>query len=192
VDADGFDVVFDDRQALVPMQLKSVVGGGKASGWKIRRSLLRPALEQTDVFGFESSPSGTGRGGGVILTTATAIGESVRVKYAYTDLVILSAIWMGVVERPKPQRDRLIMLRQQLEEDPKGSVEMPRSAFITAGTPGQLLALAGLSSHVDGSWRHHMFDLLRHEHLGTPPAAPPDKLRQLVSSALRALADPPV
>lgn len=191
VDADGFDVVFDDRQALVPMQLKSVVAGGKASGWTIRRSLIRPAPEQADVFGFESSPAGTGRGGGVILTTVTAAGESVRVKYAYTDLVILSAIWMDIVKRPKPQRTRLLTLRRQFEEDPKGSVEIPRSAFMTAGSAGQLLALAGLSSHVDNSWRHHMLDLLRHQHLGVPTPGPPDELRNLVSAGLRSLADEP-
>src|SRR5690348_16596495 len=51
VDADGFDIIFDDRDRLVPIQLKSVTNNGKASSWEIRRSLLRPKIEETQLFG---------------------------------------------------------------------------------------------------------------------------------------------
>src|SRR5678815_4264887 len=82
VDADGFDVIFDDRDRLVAMQLKSIVADGKAADWKIRRSLVRPRVEDADVFGFKSPRSGVGRGGGVILSTATAVGEGIEVVYS--------------------------------------------------------------------------------------------------------------
>lgn len=83
VDADGFDVIFDDRDRLVAMQLKSMVAGGKAADWKIRRSLLRPRAEDADIFGFKYPRSAAGRGGGVILTTSTAVGEAIEVVYSY-------------------------------------------------------------------------------------------------------------
>ena len=104
VDADGFDVIFDDRDRLVAIQLKSVVTGGKVAGWKIRRSLLRPKPEEAGVFGFECSPNGTGRGGGVIRITAMAVGEKVEVDYSYTDIMVLSVLWSGIIDRPQPQK----------------------------------------------------------------------------------------
>lgn len=65
LDGDGFDVILDDRDRLVPIQLKSVIRGGKAAGWDVRRSLIRPKPEDADLYGFEPSPTGTGRGGAV-------------------------------------------------------------------------------------------------------------------------------
>jgi hypothetical protein len=91
VDSDGFDVIVDDRDRLVPIQLKSIVKGGKVSQWKIRRKLIRPEPEFAELYGFESSPNGVGRAGGVILTTVVAAGEAkVDVWYAYTDVDVLS------------------------------------------------------------------------------------------------------
>src|SRR6202035_109436 len=97
VDGDGFDVIFDDRDRLVAIQLKSIVAGGKAGSWKIRRSLLRPKPEEADLFGFELSPNGAGRGGGVILITAVVAGAKVEVSYSYTDIMILSVLWEEVI-----------------------------------------------------------------------------------------------
>jgi hypothetical protein len=191
VDADGFDVIFDDRDRLVAMQLKSRVAHGRTAGWKIRRSLLRPRPEDTDIFGFGSLSSGAGRGGGVILTTATAVGETVEVAYSYTDLVVLSALWSNIVERPNPQRRRLSRLRRELESESTGSVEIPRSAFVKAGTPTQLLALAGLHSCIESAWRSRMLDLLRHENLKAELPVPARSLRRQVALDLEKLTRPP-
>jgi hypothetical protein len=184
VDADGFDVVFDDRDRLVAIQLKSVVGGGKAAGWDIRRSLLRPQPEETEVFGFAPSPTGSGRGGGVILITADAVGGAIRVRYSYTDIVVLSVLWEDIVSKPEPQRARLKKLRQELEADTSGSVRVPRSAFFSAATPQQLLALAGLHSSVDNSWRFQTITLLKHLHLQRPLRCPEADLRRMIREQL--------
>jgi hypothetical protein len=185
VDADGFDVIFyDDQDRLVAIQLKSIVTGGKAASWKIRRTLLRPKPEEADLFGFEPSS----RGGGVILTTASAINAKVEVKYSYTDIVILSVLWAQIIKRPKPQQDRLRHLRKELESDSAGSVKLPRSAFVQAGTPAKLLAVMGLHSDVQSNWRKHMWQLLRHENLGTDLPAPVTGLRTSIAAEFRELA----
>lgn len=188
VDADGFDVIFDDRDRLVPTQLKSVGRNGKAASWRIRRSLLRPKMEEADLFGFESSPSGTGRGGGVILTTVEAAGESIKVEYRYTDIMVLSVLWTGIIDRPQPQQDRLRRLRRDLESESTGSVEVPRSAFLPAATPAKLLAIMGLHSHVQSHWRSHMSHLLKHTYLQGDLSAPAAVLEQRVADEIRALA----
>jgi hypothetical protein len=47
-------------------------------------------VQESNICGFEFSPFGTGRKGGVILTTTMANGEAVEVRYAYTDFVATS------------------------------------------------------------------------------------------------------
>lgn len=188
VDADGFDVIFDDRDRLVAIQLKSVHASGKVGGWKVHRSLLRPNAEEVDLFGFEPSPSGTGRGGGVILTIASeAAGQTVGVSYYYTDIMILSVLWEGVIPRPRPQQLRLARLRSELQAEPKGSVELPRSAFLYAASPAKLLALMGLHSHSQGVWRLQMSQLLRHKNLGALLPAPVERLRTGIAAELSGL-----
>jgi len=187
VDCDGFDVIFDDRKRLVAMQLKSRVARGGTAGWKIRRSLLRPRPEEADLFGPEFSGGAAGRGGGVILTTATAVGETVDVTYSYTDMVVLSALWSNIVERKNAERLRLSRLRCELASTDSGSVEIPRSPFLKAGSPIQLLALAGLQSNINSEWRTHMLELLRHEHQKARLSTPVKVLRQKISVALDGL-----
>lgn len=182
VDADGFDVIFDDGDRLVPVQLKSVVAGGKAKGWDIRRSLLRPEPDEADLFGFEPSPSGTGRGGGVIRITAEASGEAVSVTYSYTDIAVLSLLWGGILSRPDSQVKRLARLRNELESEPSGEVSLPRSAFLHAPSPSALLALAGLHSAINTAWRNQLRMILRQENLNVTAPAPLDHLRTAIAN----------
>jgi hypothetical protein len=191
VDADGFDVILDDRDRLVAIQVKSVVVGGKTADWKIYRSLLRPRPEEAGLFGFEGSPSGTGRGGGVILTTATVVGEDIEVKYMYSDILVLSVFWLAVIDLPQPQKDRLCRLRNELVTHADGSVALPRSAFLKAATPAKLLGLMGLHSHVQSNWRLQMLELLKHENLRADLPAPAAILRSGIADELQRLANQP-
>lgn len=176
VDCDGVDVIFDDGYRVVPIQLKSIVKGGKASDWSVHRTLLRPKPEATELYGFETSP--TGRGGGVILTTVEAVDEAtLDVAYAYTDIDVLSAIWFGILDCPDPQNKRLQQLRKELQSDPKGSVDLPRSAFLRARSPQHLLAVMGLTSCFERSWRLDLQSLLAQLH----PHRQPTQARQAVS-----------
>jgi hypothetical protein len=178
VDSDGFDVILDDRDRLVPIQIKSIVKGGRARGWKIRRTLIRPEPEAVELYGFESSPHGVGRAGGVILTTVAATSEAtVDVTYAYTDIDILSMMWMDIIPRSPKQKEGLRRLRNELESDPHGSVELPRYAFLRVSSPEHLLALAGLLSRVDNPLRLQLRKLLVQRHFGRESDIPDDTLR---------------
>lgn len=166
VDSDGFDVILDDRDRLVPIQLKSMVKKGKASKWDVHRTLIRPEVGAAELYGFEPSPTGVGRQGGVILTKVETAGESkLQVSYAYTDIDVLSALWLGILPRASTQKKRLRRLRIDLEREPGGTVELPTSAFLTVPSPDHLLALMGLHSRMDRPWRLQLQALLRQQHL---------------------------
>jgi hypothetical protein len=163
VDSDGFDVIFDDRDRLVPLQLKSIHSKGKARSWDIHRSLLRPEPEYADLFGFEASPNGTGRGGGVVLTTVAAETDTVSVTYSFTDISILTLKWRGIIGATKLQQEKLLKLKRDLQLESSGTVKLPRSAFIPCKSPAHLLAVAGLHSTIETSWRHLLLEFLRAE-----------------------------
>ena len=146
VDRDGFDLILDDRDRLLPLQLKSVIGGGRAAKWAMHRSLLRPERREVEWFGFEPSPCGEGRGGGVCLIEIQSNEASVDIIYRFTDICILAAIWLGLIQRSAASKKRLDKLRIDLAAHPNGKVNVSRSAFVRARTPEALLALAGLHS----------------------------------------------
>lgn len=163
VDSDGFDVIFDDHDRLVPLQLKSMHSSAKAGSWKIHRSLIRPQREYANLYGFENSPLGVGRGGGVVLTTAAASNGSVSVTYSYTDVAILTLKWKEITPALEAQRQRLQKLRNDLQSDVAGKVDVPRSAFISCPTLDHLLASAGLKSRLNTSWRDRLVEFLEAE-----------------------------
>jgi len=65
-----------------------------------------------------------------------------------------------------------------------GMVEIPRSAFLRASTPIKLLALAGLRSCINSTWRSKMLALLRHENLDGKPSGNVERLRDQIASEL--------
>lgn len=187
VDGDGFDVILDDRDRLVPIQVKSVIRGGKAASWSVHRSLIRPKAEESDLYGFEFPPSGAGRAGGVIVTTVAAGDIAVQASYSYTDIDVLSALWLGLIRRSDPQKRRLERLRVELQKAPSGVVKLSRSAFVTAASPEHLLALAGLHSRLETAWRLQLRSLLRHLYLHGETPAPPDVLRKSIIEGIAKL-----
>ena len=151
---------------------------------------LRPRAEDADVFGFNTPRYGAGRAGGVILMTATAIGEEIDVVYFYTDIFVLSALWSNIVERPAPQRRRLLRLRTELDSETTGFVAIPRSAFVKASTPIKLLALAGLRSCVNSAWRSQMLALLQPQNRPGKVSVDEECLRVQIACELNALSQP--
>jgi hypothetical protein len=195
VDRDGFDLILDDRDHLVPLQLKSVISGGRAQSWSIHRRLLRPERRDVELFGFEPSPFGEGRGGGVVLLSLHPHEADMSVRYRYTDINVLSALWLGLFRLPKQSVACLKRLRGNLEAKPSGRVALPRSAFITARSPEHLLALAGLHSRVGpGAWPHYLRLLLAHSNHHSPRElpAPAETLRAELGSCLSQLVTEPI
>jgi len=163
VDSDGFDLILDDRDRLLPLQLKSVVFGGRAAKWSIHRKLLRPERHEIEWFGFEPSPCGEGRGGGVLLAEVSTDGISVGLSYRYTDLRILTAFWLDLIPVLPQTKARLQRLRSELESQPSGKVALPKTAFVKAKSPEHLLALAGLHSRFENTWPNMLCRLARFE-----------------------------
>lgn len=188
VDSDGFDVILDDRDRLVPIQLKSIIEGGRARRWKIRRTLIRPEPQAAELYGFESSPNGVGRGGGVILTTVS-VGEKAKVdvRYAYTDIDVLSAMWLDILPVSAAQKVPLARLRSELVSDAGGLVTLPRSCFLPAASSEHLLSLCGLHSRVEQPWRLQLRNLLGQLYLGRPSTVPAEALRKTIRGHLNIL-----
>lgn len=184
VDSDGFDLILDDRERLLPLQLKSRILGGKASKWAIHRKLIRPKPHEIEWFGFDPSPCGEGRGGGVILIEVKANESTTEVIYHYTDIRILTAFWLNLINVGTPTKRRLDRLRIELNEKSGGKVNVPRTAFVRARSPEHLLALAGLQSRLNTSWPHLLDQLARHTFEGTTLPAPEDCIRKLLQDDL--------
>lgn len=188
VDADGFDLIIDDRDKLLPIQLKSVVKSGKAADWSIYRNLLRPEPDEAELYGFDPAPTGEGRNGGVVLITVTAQTDiEVGVSYSHIDIDVLSLVWHEILPKPLPQRERLLRLRRELEVEPGGDVEVPRSAFLPVPSAEHLLALAGLHSRIQQSWRLHLRKILRETHFGEKSETPTEHLKSTIRAEISQL-----
>lgn len=187
IDSDGVDVILDDKQTMVPIQLKARMASGKTSDWSVHRSVLRPRMEEVDLFGFESSPAGEGRRGGVVLmkVTAGSDGASVRIEYEYTDVYVLCAFWLDVLSKPKPSMNLIRKLHSELQAHSLGSVFIPSSAFIKAPTLDDLLMHAGLHTNKEPNWKYDMRRLLEIVHLDEKHSGyTEEQLRTRIRSAL--------
>ena len=187
VDSDGFDLILDDRDRFLPLQLKSVISGGKVAQWSIHRKLLRPEIHEIEWFGFEPSPCGEGRGGGVLLIEVKPKESTTDVIYRYTDLRILTAFWFGLIKISSASEKRLKRLRHELTAEPSGKVKVPRSAFLPVKSPEHLLALAGLHSRHSTSWPNLLYRLARHINVGDELPAPENKVREMIKEDIKKL-----
>jgi hypothetical protein len=188
VDSDGFDIILDDRDRFLPLQIKSVMTGGRTAQWAIHRKLLRPEIHEIEWFGFEPSSCGEGRGGGVLLVEVTPHEYTMDVTYLYTDLRILTAYCLDLISISAASKKRLSMLRSELAAASGGKVNVPRSAFLKARSPEHLLALAGLHSRYTNSWPHLLYELARHRYERRRLHASEKTVRAMVQKDLEALA----
>lgn len=190
VDHDGFDVILDDRQMLRKFQVKSVLGNTAA--WDIHKWLLRPEIYSADQFGFESSPTGIGQEGGVILMTGIEKPDGdLAISYGYTDLHILVAIELQLINRAPNSRKAVDRVMRDLRHDIEVSdrVEIPFGGFVIVRSVDALLALAGIHSVSTGQWRFNLMQISAAQ-LGTGPvqdAGYVDALRTSVAEELEGL-----
>lgn len=165
VDCDGFDLIFDDRLTLVPIQLKTVAG--KTNSWKIHRKLIRPLFSNLEGFRLHSPSHGAGRGGGIILVDIKEEhhGESLEISYFYSDFLIIHLFLENLFQPKRISPFKIDALKYEIIGQMDGMFKLPKWAFVKAKSPEHLLALAGLSSRVNSLWREHMYELLCYKNI---------------------------
>ena len=160
VDCDGFDLIFDDRRTLVPIQLKSVAG--TTGRWGIHRKLIRPLFANLKGFRLHSPSYGAGRGGGILRVDIKEEhhGESLEISYFYSDFLIIHLFLENLIKPKKISPSKIDALKYKIIDHMDGKFKLPKWAFLKAKSPEHLLALAGLSSRVGSLWREYMYELL--------------------------------
>jgi hypothetical protein len=148
VDHDGFDAVFDDRDHVERVQLKTVTGGTRS--WdNIRKYVLRPAARRWEAF-YPHHFNSWGVEGGVILTEIAVAGGIANVTYMFTDLYVIAGIAANVIPRHHSVRAAANTLIQNLGQGASSeSVTVTKRMFVTASSPSHLLALMRL--HTDAA-----------------------------------------
>jgi len=185
VDKDGFDIILDDQDKLTKLQLKTVMKKASTVSWDIHKSLLRPNHLYCEELGFESSPTGTGYQGGVILVEIDA-ENGFRVDYYYTDIIILLGLREKIINLTSPPTEKAISkLFQGLGTGlSNGKIKVNKSMFIKANSPSGLLALIGLHNTANtATWRYHIQTMV-------PPCndselpSPYEKLKKFVNNEI--------
>lgn len=143
VDRDGFDLILDDRDTMLPIQVKTVFG--KTRVWEIKKRLLRPKWYLCEQLGFETSPYGVGLNGGILLIDIkVATDEAIAVDYFYTDVFIMRIMQLGIIQKINGISQFWKDLVTGLGDD---KVEVKKAFFLKAKGHEQLLELMGLHSN---------------------------------------------
>lgn len=158
VDHDRFDVIFDDRDLLRKVQLKTAVKESTQS-WEIHQGILRPTLFDWEELGFcilgpiAECPAGVG--GGVVLMEYEVKGSAIEVIYSFTDIFVISAISLGLLKRPGTTKAAADALRAKLSKKGPSTDKLgvAKGLFVRAETPAHLLAVLGLRSPHSKSWQ---------------------------------------
>lgn len=164
VDKDGFDIILDDQDQLLKVQLKTVMEKTTTNSWNIHKSLLRPHRYVCEDLGFESSPSGTGYQGGVIVIELEDSERSgLQLSYYYTDIIIICGLRDGIIDKATPPiLDTMKKFTTEINSGPANEkMPTPKSFFLKANSAEDLLALMGIHSPTNsGSFRYNIQQLV--------------------------------
>lgn len=190
VDRDGFDIIIDDHDSVRKIQLKTVLKNSSTSTWHIHKTMLRPDVEFCDQLGFEPSPFGTGVQGGVILMELDPKPSSMEIRYYYTDVFVVTALYLKIVTRkPKVQKTIFDSFYRNVRDGVSDEkMPMPKSLFVEAKGPEHLLGLMVLHNRVNYGWWHHLVTIGEdHFHQPVNDAdlhVPKEKLKEIVADDL--------
>lgn len=171
VDREGFDVVLSDHDETRPIQLKTTRRAVDAT-FEIDRvhcGTLRPGHDLAEQIGFESSQSGTGQDGCVVLIEVFHVDNDeprLDVRYWITDAYILAALGHGeglvIGAPPEAQHDASALIAALHRGSNHDRVNVRGSCFVPAASAGALLALAGFHSKVAScAWHYNLAELMR-------------------------------
>lgn len=178
VDRNGVDVVLSDADRTVPVQLKATVNPlGPGSKFKyIHAGVLRPHIHVAEHLGFEPGQFGTGQAGAVVAIEATLVPASptdpdapprVDLRYWVTSAEILVALREGyVADAPDSAAKAAEALIQELHRKTSHErVDVGRRCFVPAVSPGAVLTLLGLHSHLPfrdhQAWEYNLSQALK-------------------------------
>lgn len=161
VDRDGFDIILDDQDSVRKIQLKTVLSNAKTSTWHIHKAMLRPDDEFCEELGFEPTQSGTGVQGGVILMELNPLNDSMDIRYYYTDVFVITALYLKIVNRNPKIRTTIFDSFYKNIRDGSSNEKMPvpKSLFVEAKTPEHLLGLMALHNRINHGWWHHLINV---------------------------------
>jgi len=161
VDRDGFDIILDDQDSVRKIQLKTVLKNATTSTWHIHKTMLRPDIEFCEELGFEPTQSGTGVQGGVILMELDPQKDSMDIRYYYTDVFVITALFLGIVNRSPKIRKTIFDSYYNNIRDGSSNDKMPvpKSLFVEAKSPEHLLGLMALHNRINHGWRHHLINI---------------------------------
>ncbi|WP_160143651.1 hypothetical protein [Chryseolinea soli] len=156
IDRDGYDVLLDDGEQIVPLQLKTYLSSATTKRWVVNKGLLRPLYLNCQSLGFEFSPEGNGIEGGLVVVKIIANADEIRsFEWFYSDCYILTAFESGLVtHKPNPHLDHITSFMSRLRTGyQKEKLEITKLCMVKVKSIDDLLALAGMPSKKQQQWR---------------------------------------
>lgn len=172
VDRDGHDVIFEDEVRISSQQLKVVCG--TTNQWKIKVRHLLPDAHYAKNLGFSlevESPDLAlskleGAQGGVILIEPTLSKEGYieSITYSYCDIFVLFARHFGLFQTLQATRQSISRSIEVMQRSrPDSHIKLQKGYFLRSRSPETLLALMGLQSRYQSTWRLDVIRLVQKE-----------------------------
>lgn len=156
IDKDGYDIVLDDGDTIMPFQLKATNNSSKTSKWEVQKNLLRPNPLNCTLLGYEQSPEGDVTEGGFILVSISVNTDTIQsFDYYYTDAYILKAFELGILRYNRNSYEKKIeLLIGQLQKgNRREKVVLTKSNLVKVKSVDHLLALADIPSICHNQWQ---------------------------------------
>jgi hypothetical protein len=183
VDIEGFDVMLDDRDNTKAIQLKSIIKGVTTSTWYIHRNVLRASAFIADKLHYEPSSTGVGIGGGVVIQEF--VPEEEKVRYYYTDIIILELISRGIFTRKDRKHASKVIAELTSQGKSHEKIKITKGLFVRAKSPDCLLSLCGLRNAIcESDLVNQLIRLIDHK-----DKTPKDIARKLIIDDIRILCE---
>ncbi|MCF6459157.1 hypothetical protein [Pseudoalteromonas sp. MMG024] len=189
VDQDGFDYIFDDKDLLSKIQLKTVMKRANTKNWQIHKSLLRPDMYIAEDLGFTCTQSHTGYQGGVILIEIED-NNGLNVAYYYTDIIILCGLRDKIINKKRPPSEKVLnnFFGNLVQGTSHEKITLNKSMFLKANSPASLLALMGFHNSVNtSSWQYHIQKIAYSPYKQPDLAAPEKHLKKYINEEIASI-----
>ena len=186
VDHDGFDVIFDDRQTVRKIQLKTVSKVSTTPNWQIHRSIIRPTSDNWERLGFThhgfANDTDAGVEGGFVLMEYDAAKSGLPVVYWYTDIYVITAIYLGHIKRSQATKTAAKNFRKNLVRKKRtDKISISKSFMVKVKSPHNLLSMLALFNDDKNNWQNRIVTVGAEQDWGPKGNILPTKLNQMVA-----------